>query len=483
MQTAALYIRVSTDDQAEYSPDAQKRLLSEYASKHNLLVPEKFIFIDDGVSGKKAAKRPQFQHMIGLAKSKDHPFDVILVWKYSRFARNQEESIVYKSLLKRNRVEVVSISEPMIDGPFGTLIERIIEWMDEYYSIRLSEEVTRGMTEKAMRGEYQAGAPFGYEMRDGRLCIREDHAITVGNIYDMYLNQSMSFFAIARHLNALGLCTARGNKFEGRTVKYILQNPVYKGWVRWRPGIKASRQSQTTPGIAPIHELPILKEGSHEPIISETLWEKVNDKLKKESRPRYAKPETAGTHWLSGMLFCNNCNGVMVSGGSSGGFQCNNYSKGKCSVSHYVKYDKIEEAVLHLLEQLPENSSCQYELTPVNIPLSRELQQAGFKKLEQKEERIRSSYLNGIDTLEEYRKNKARLKEERREWENKICCQEGSSSAAPLLNTLPGRALWVSSVLTSNAEVQKKNAALKSIVRKIVYDKERETIDLYLFHS
>ena len=74
--------------------------------------------------------------MIALAKSKEHPIDTIIVWKFSRFARNQEESIVYKSLLKKNDVDVVSISEPLVDGPFGSLIERIIEWMDEYYSIR-----------------------------------------------------------------------------------------------------------------------------------------------------------------------------------------------------------------------------------------------------------------------------------------------------------------------------------------------------------
>ena len=76
---------------------------------------------------------------------------MILVWKYSRFARNQEESIVYKSMLKKDHVEVISISEPLVDGPFGSLIERIIEWMDEYYSIRLSGEVLRGMKEKALR--------------------------------------------------------------------------------------------------------------------------------------------------------------------------------------------------------------------------------------------------------------------------------------------------------------------------------------------
>ena len=113
-KTGAIYIRVSTDKQEELSPDAQKRLLLEYAKDHNIDVPAEFIFQDNGISGRKAKKRPAFQQMIALAKSKEHPIDTIIVWKFSRFARNQEESIVYKSLLKKNDVEVVSISEPQI---------------------------------------------------------------------------------------------------------------------------------------------------------------------------------------------------------------------------------------------------------------------------------------------------------------------------------------------------------------------------------
>lgn len=105
--------------------------------------------------------------MIALAKQDSHPIDVILVWKYSRFARNQEESIVYKSLLKKNNIDVISISEPLIDGPFGTLIERIIEWMDEYYSIRLSGEVLRGMKEKALQHGYQTTPCLGYQAAGG----------------------------------------------------------------------------------------------------------------------------------------------------------------------------------------------------------------------------------------------------------------------------------------------------------------------------
>lgn len=101
MQTAAAYIRVSTKDQTELSPDSQIRLVRDYAKAHGMILPEEYIFRDDGLSGRKAEKRPAFMRMIAAAKEKPRPFDVILLWKYSRFARNQEESIVYKSLLKR----------------------------------------------------------------------------------------------------------------------------------------------------------------------------------------------------------------------------------------------------------------------------------------------------------------------------------------------------------------------------------------------
>lgn len=168
MKQGACYIRVSTDDQLEYSPDAQLREIQKYAKSNDILISKEHIFIDEGITGRSAKKRPGFNKMIGTAKQDPRPFDVILLWKFSRFARNQEESIVYKSLLRRQGVEIISVSEPLAEGPFGTLIERIIEWMDEYYSIRLSGEVTRGMTEKALRGGFQTGAPFGYVSAGGK---------------------------------------------------------------------------------------------------------------------------------------------------------------------------------------------------------------------------------------------------------------------------------------------------------------------------
>lgn len=107
IHTAACYIRVSTDDQLEYSPDSQLKIIEDYAKKHGLLLPREFVFQEeDGVSGRKADKRLEFQRMIAAAKQDPRPFDVVLVWKFSRFARNQEESIVYKSLLRRGHMEI-----------------------------------------------------------------------------------------------------------------------------------------------------------------------------------------------------------------------------------------------------------------------------------------------------------------------------------------------------------------------------------------
>ena len=134
MKIGAAYIRVSTDDQLELSPDSQLKKIKEYAKANDIVLSDEYIFREDeGRSGRHAKRRPAFQKMIGMSKDPSHPFDVIIVWKYSRFARNQEESIVYKSMLRSKcNVDVVSVSEPLVEGPFGSLIERIIEWVDEY---------------------------------------------------------------------------------------------------------------------------------------------------------------------------------------------------------------------------------------------------------------------------------------------------------------------------------------------------------------
>ena len=234
MLKGAAYIRVSTDRQDEYSPDAQKRLIYEYAEKNNIAIAPEQIYTEIGISGKKADKRPVFQRMIANCKSKEHPIDVILVWKFSRFARNQEESIFYKNMLNRIGVEVISISEPIPEGFIGELVQRIFEWMDEYYSINLAGEVRRGMTQKVLTGGYVAKAPYGYNhVKMGIPTINKEQSVVVKNIYDKFAYQNIGTSTIARQLNAAHIRTGAGSTWCAKTVRYILQNPFYTGYIRW----------------------------------------------------------------------------------------------------------------------------------------------------------------------------------------------------------------------------------------------------------
>ena len=169
MKIAACYIRVSTDDQLEFSPDAQLRAMKKYCDDNNLLLPNEFIFMDEGISGRNAKKRPAFQNMIKIAKTKPKPFDVILVHKFDRFARNREDSVVYKSLLRSELgIQVVSITENIGDDKMGIIMESMLEAMAEYYSLNLSDEVKKGMSEKAKKGGVQTKPSFGYKVENNQ---------------------------------------------------------------------------------------------------------------------------------------------------------------------------------------------------------------------------------------------------------------------------------------------------------------------------
>lgn len=477
MQTAALYIRVSTDKQEELSPDAQLRLLKEYAQKNDMLIKNDLIFMENGISGKKADKRPQFQKMIGMAKTKEHPFDVILVWKFSRFARNQEESIVYKSLLKKNNVDVVSISEPIIDGPFGSLIERIIEWMDEYYSIRLSGEVIRGMTENAMRGKRQAKSPFGYILDGEDLIIDKQNEEYVKRIFNNYVYKSMSFYGIANELNNDGIVTKNGNLFNTRSIKYILDNPIYMGYVMW--GIPYENRHKRNKIES---EGAIIRKGIHEPIIPEELFYLAQKRLKREYKYK-AMPSESQIHWLSTMLHCSSCGRTLVSaGGKVPSFQCSGYKKHQCKESHYVRVRNIEKVVIKSLYAATKKSNLKYTNLAV-MEKSDEIKSLNNRldKCMKKEERIKTAYRDGVDTLDEYKQNKLIINKEKEIIEQQITAIKNNFSKSDD-NEMHKRITNAYAIISSNnATSDEKRMALKSVVSDITYDKKTENIEVSYF--
>ena len=455
----ALYIRVSTDDQAELSPDAQKRLLLDYAKKNGIIISNDFIF-SESVSGRHVQKRPEFQRMIGIAKQPSHPIDVILVWKYSRFARNQEESIVYKSMLKKDHVEVISVSEPLIDGPFGSLIERIIEWMDEYYSIRLSGEVLRGMKEKALRNGYQSSPCLGYEaIGHGKpYQINEAEYAMVSYIMDLYDNQNIDETAIARKCNDLGYKTKRGNPFERRTIDRILQNPFYCGIVSWN-GVEF--------------------EGAHEVRISKERFDRRQRLIASRKRPMKARSVSTCKHWLSGLLKCSVCGATLsyTGNGKCPYFQCWKYAKGFHKTSIALSVRKAEEAVITYFDQILSGADFTYvrkdEPTADNTAAIEQIQRE-LSKLATRENRIRDAYESGIDTLEEYKANKDRLISNRLQLENELeVLQKEQKDKELNKDDVLYEIKSVNDILKNpDVSYEEKGTLIRTIVDQIVYDKE-----------
>jgi DNA invertase Pin-like site-specific DNA recombinase len=474
MKTAAAYIRVSTDDQVEYSPGSQLKAIRKYAKEHQLILPEEFIFVDEGISGRKADKRPAFQRMIGTAKLKPKPFDTILLWKFSRFARNRQDSIVYKSMLRKQcGIDVVSISEQLGEDNTSILIEALIEAMDEYYSLNLAEEVKRGMNEKFSRGGVVSQPPFGYKMKDGIFAPDEVNAPIVQMMYSDYL-AGMGAREIAMKLNDMGIRTTKGKLFENRTVEYILTNVTYTGKLR--------RSKNGRDNLDRFHESTdntTIIDGRHEPIISSDIFDAVQSKRSelKKTYTRYAR-QAPVEFMLKGIVRCDNCGATLVMGVGKTSLQCHNYARGACKVSHSITVKKINAAVIERLK-------ADFEQQMFTVDVAEQKQKSAAPDLsaliereKKKLSRIREAYMAGIDTLEEYQENKKAI-------QARIDELTASAPPAPLdeeqiRETISGRIQAGLQILESDETSETlKNITLRSIVDRIVYIKPKGIIEIF----
>ena len=485
LKIGAAYVRVSDERQDEYSPDSQLKKIRDYAAKEGYLIPEEYVFYDDGISGKNVKNRDSFNQMIAIAKEKDHPFDRIYVWKLSRFARNQEQSIVFKNLLRKVGVSVVSVSEPLPDGPFGSLIERIIEWMDEFYLINLGAEVSRGMEEKISRGEPAVPAPFGYINGDKTYLPDEESgaADIVREIFQRYADGEKQR-EIAVDLGQRGIRTKRGNMPENRWIEYILWNPAYIGKIRWTPdGSKVvSKRDYTNENIQ-------ISDGNWQPLISTELWDKVQEMLasQKLAYSKYAKRQQPIQYMLKGLARCSACGGTLAMSAAISGknktrtMQCCNYARASCHTSHSITVPKLESAFIQGLKKAVEER--QFTFAPT-VKKKTEAPSIDYDKLiaieEKKLARAKEAYLAEIDTIEQYKQNKeeiaARIKNLKAKQNEDISTEiDIDAFAAKVSSTLD-------IIQRDDITVAAKNNLLHDIIEKVVFEKAKGNLAIY-FHE
>lgn len=477
MKYAAAYLRVSDERQDEYSLDSQLSHIRAYAKANDYIIPDEYVFYDDGISGRSVQKRTAFNNMIAFAKSKEHPFEAILVWKFSRFARNQEESIVYKSMLRRINVSVISISETIDDSPFAPLIERIIEFMDEYYSTRLSQEVLRGMTEKASRGEAMCMGAFGYSL-EGKTYVPNQDADMVRFIFNSFLNGN-GYRKIALQLTAKGVKTSRGNNPDNRFVEYILQNPVYIGKIRWSPeGRKSTKRYKgDNTGI-------MIVDGKHQPIIDTETFEKVQLMIN-EQKKRYGKYQRKGQpvqFMLKGLVRCDCCNSTLVYVSlKNPAMQCHSYARGTCKISHHLSIEKANKIVIEAIEG--SLKTLNFNVIPKSQQQDSDVMDYDslIKTEQEKIKRASAAFDSGIDTLQEYSIKKktyqSRINEYQKQKEN-LLSQLGTDITDDFINKVTNVLEIIKSPDITEAV---KNEALRSIIDHIVYEKGNQNLAIFYY--
>ncbi len=249
---AALYARVSTDDQAVegFSLDAQFKRLEAYCRVRGWEIAGHYR--DEGYSGRNI-RRPEYERMLSEMDS----WDVLLVLKMDRIHRNSVNFARMMDDLRDNGKEFNSVQEKFdTTTAMGRFVMDIMQRIAQLESEQIGERTFIGMDYKARNGTGYLGSghPYGYVYTESGLQIVKDEAHTVRAIYNMHVRGS-TLDDIAGFLNDAEIPSKKGGQWSRQTVSNVLHNPLYAGYFQWNG---------------------IIRKGEQEAIVTKELYEKVN---------------------------------------------------------------------------------------------------------------------------------------------------------------------------------------------------------------
>ena len=327
-----IYARYSSDNQREESIEGQLRECKAFAEKNDIQIVETYI---DRALSARTDRRPDFQRMIKDSSGKK--FEVVIVWKLDRFARDKYDSAHYKRILKNNGVKVISATEAISAGAEGILLESMLEGMAEYYSAELSEKVTRGLTENALKCKYNGGTlPIGY-MIDSEQYFQID-PLTAPAVLDAFKHYAdgASMREITDEMNLKGVRTKRGGKISINSVTRMLHNRKYIGEYRYND---------------------IVHPNGIPAIVPEDLFNRVQERMAANKKAP-AKHKAEDEYLLTTKLFCGKCQCYMVGESGTGRNKVHRYYKCASVKNHKgcdkktVKKEWIENLVVEQIKKL-----------------------------------------------------------------------------------------------------------------------------------
>jgi len=352
---AVIYARCSSQKQADrdLSVPAQLDSCRQYAINQGWLVVGEYH--DDGISGFEDERRPEFRRMFADMVRKPRPFDVIVVWDFSRFSRSLEHSLKAMEELKAIGVRLESTKERIDDNSSGWLMGTILRGFNEFQVRKLAEDTRRGMRKNAKEGGWNGGTvPTGYKLeRDDERGTKQlvpdpQSAPLITRIFRMALS-GHGACTIAETFNTEGLRTARGKPWSKQTVLYILRNEVYTGVYIW--GTRPSKKfSASTPE-------PMRFEDAHPALVSASDYARVQAVIEMRSPKKTHPMTTAGSYLLSGLLICGECGARYIGHGARKNtyqyYTCQTKMKqgAKSCTANNFERGKVEGVVVEVLQK------------------------------------------------------------------------------------------------------------------------------------
>lgn len=385
---AALYIRVSTQEQTEnYSIEAQRERLEAYCKSKGWEVYN--VYIDGGYSGANM-DRPALQQMLVDLDN----IDVVVVYRLDRLSRSQRDTLtLIEDYFIKNDVAFVSITETLdTSTPFGKAMIGILSVFAQLERETITERMRLGQIKRAEEGYAAMGGdydPAGYARVDGRLVVKPDEAEHIKKAFDLY-EQLLSITKVQQELKKLGYPVWRFRRYRD-----ILSNRLYCGYVRYAGEYY---------------------KGQHEQIIDEEQFERVQTLL---SRHRGHNAHKAKESLFSGLVRCGQCGEPYVS------YKTNRSKYGvyryyicrarrfpaeysyKCT-NHTWRIEKLEEIVRYELGRIVvEKEVSQSNLKEINYSRM-------IKNVDLKIERILSLYADGEIDRDILNRQIEKLKEEKK---------------------------------------------------------------------
>lgn len=366
-----LYSRVSTEMQVEgYSLEAQRNCLKKFAEREEMQIVD--YYEDAGKSGKSIEGRPAFKKMLSDIES-GQSVDYILVYKLSRFGRNAADILNSLELIQTYDVNLICIEEGIDSSQTsGKLLISVLSAVAEIERENILEQTMNGRREKARQGLWNGGpAPYGYLLKDNKLYIKEDEAELVRLIYDKYVNTTIGYSGIAKYLNLQGIkkvvrTDRMIEEWSAHFINLILENPVYCGKIAYgrRTLEKVKGKKNEYKRINAANYITV--DGLHEPLVSEEIWNKAQEKRQSTGKKFVSKYGKDRTHLLTGLLKCPVCNGPMYANRHCwtkkdgtykevGYYVCgrNKHDRGKfCDYKADLKKSVIEPLVIEAVKEI-----------------------------------------------------------------------------------------------------------------------------------